>query len=239
MSRTARILVVEDERHLAAGLKLNLEMEGHQVEIAPTGREATRLLAGPEPFDLVVLDVALPDTDGFTICRRLREAGILTPVLMLTARSEVADRVKGLEAGADDYLVKPFDLDELLARVASQLRRRTWERQAAHDPERSRYRFGQAEVDFESHEAWMRGQPVELTHLEMELLRYFASHPRRVISRQELLEKVWGLKSYPHTRTVDNFVLRLRRRFEPDPRRPVHFLSVRGAGYKFDPEGNG
>ena len=232
-----RLLVVEDERHLAAGLKLNFEFEGFHVDIAATAREAAGLLARPEPYAAIILDVTLPDTDGFTLCRRIRASGNFTPVIMLTARTRAEDRVEGLEAGADDYLGKPFELDELIARVRSQLRRRPWDAARGQTIDHQHLRFGRAQIDFARHEATVDGEPVKLTNLELELLRYFASHPERVISRDELLEQVWKLPNYPNTRTVDNFVLRLRRHFEVDPAQPVHFLSVRGAGYRFLPQG--
>ncbi len=233
-----RLLVVEDEAHLATGLKLNFEFEGFAVDIAGTGRQALAAMARPEPFAAIVLDVSLPDMDGFEICKRLRDAGNYTPVIMLTARSAPGDRVTGLESGADDYLTKPFELDELMARVHSQLRRRKWEQSSGPTvPKAGVLRFGRAEVDFDRHEVSVGGQEVRLTRLELDLVRYFAENPLRVIGRSELLESVWHLGNYPNTRTVDNFVLRLRRHFEPDPSNPIHFLSVRGAGYKFVPEG--
>ena len=234
-----RILVVEDEDHLATGLKLNLELEGYVCDVAATAREAAARLAGGEAYDALILDVMLPDMDGFSLCKKLREAGNYVPVLMLTARSAAEDRVRGLEAGADDYLVKPFDLDELLARVRSMLRRRTWERRAETTAGRRILAFDDIRVDFETHEVSVRGKPVKLTALELELLRYFSEHPGRVIGREELLERVWKLRNYETTRTVDNFIGRLRRHFEPDPKNPRYFLSVRGAGYKFVPGGNG
>lgn len=231
-----RILIVEDEAHLAAGLKLNFELEGYAVSVAPTGREAGRLLLEPAPYDAIVLDVMLPDVDGFTLCQRLRDAGNTTPVLMLTARDEVADRVEGLNVGADDYLTKPFELQELLARVRSLLRRRQWHSKT--DPPRAPggvLRLGNAVVDFETHVVTIAGEPAHLTTLELDLLRYFADNPGRVLSREELQRQVWKLHDYPNHRMVDNFIMRLRRHFEPDPREPVLFLSVRGAGYKFVP----
>ena len=231
-----RILIVEDEDHLAAGLKLNFELEGYTVSVAPTGREAARLLLEPTPYDAIVLDVMLPDVDGFAFCQRLRDAGNTTPVLMLTARDEVADRVEGLNVGADDYLTKPFELEELLARVRSLIRRRQWHSQT--DAPRASapvLQLGEARIDFETHSVTVRGQPVHLTTLELDLLRYFADNPGRVLSREELQRQVWKLHDYPNHRMVDNFIMRLRRHFEPDPREPVLFLSVRGAGYKFVP----
>ncbi len=230
-----RLLVVEDESHLATGLKLNFEFEGYEVDIAATGREALTRLARPDPYAAIILDVTLPDTDGFSMCKRLRQAGDFTPVIMLTARSLAEDRVTGLESGADDYLTKPFDLDELLARVRSLLRRQQWEKGPSGRPQTSQLSFGRARVDFDTHEVTVDGQALSLTQLELALLHYLAANAGLVVSRAELLEKVWKLRNYPNTRTVDNFMLRLRRHFEPNPARPVHFLSVRGAGYKFDP----
>ncbi|MDG1484121.1 MAG: response regulator transcription factor [Myxococcota bacterium] len=230
-----RLLIVEDEPHLSAGLKLNFEFEGFEVDNAATAREAVALLAGAKGYDAIILDVTLPDSDGFTLCKRLRAAGNFTPVIMLTARTQASDRVTGLESGADDYLTKPFDLDELIARVRSMLRRLSWERRAPVVT--SSYTFGGAEIDFERHEATMDGKPLKLTSLELDLLRYFVQNAERVISRTELLEKVWKLPNYPNTRTVDNFVMRLRRHFEASPSNPVYFRSVRGAGYKFVPAG--
>ncbi|RMG16016.1 MAG: DNA-binding response regulator [Deltaproteobacteria bacterium] len=229
-----RILVVEDEAHLATGLKLNLELEGYRCEVATTAREAAERLVDAAGFDAIVLDVMLPDMDGFTLLQRLREAGNFIPVIMLTARGAAEDRVRGLEVGADDYLVKPFDLEELLARIRSMLRRRRWER-GSEAAQRRIYTFDGIRVDFESHEVVVRGRPVKLTALELDLLRYFTANPGRVIGREELLEKVWRLRNYETTRTVDNFVGRLRRHFERDPKHPRYFVSVRGAGYKFVP----
>ena len=234
--QTPRILIVEDEHHLATGLKLNFEFEGFEVELAGTAREAAQRMADPRPFHAIVLDVSLPDTDGFELCRRIRRAGDFTPVIMLTARSLAEDRVTGLESGADDYLTKPFELDELLARVRSLLRRQAWEaRRTAPGTAARELRFGRAVIDFDRHEVTVDGEPVRLTALELELVRYFARHAERVLSRDELLASVWKLQNYPNTRTVDNFVMRLRRHFEPDPAHPVHFVSVRGAGYRFMP----
>lgn len=231
-----RLLLVEDEEHLATGLKLNMELDGYDVVLAATGREAAEMLLHPRGFDAIVLDVMLPDIDGFSLCERIRDSGNFTPVLMLTARSDPEDRVRGLEAGADDYLAKPFELSELLARLRSMLRRRRWDRREERTGgPRNVVMIGEARIDFESHEVTARGQPVKLTRLELDLLRYFVEHPGKVISRQALLEEVWKLHNYSTARTVDNFVSRLRRHLEPDPQNPVHLLSVRGAGYKFVP----
>lgn len=234
-----RILLVDDEAQLAAGLKLNLELEGYAVDLEMSGKAAAARMLAASPYDLILLDVMLPDVDGFTLCRKIREAGNYTPVIMLTVRNTAEDRVLGLEAGADDYIAKPFPLAELLARVRSLLRRRTWERGGALVAD-SRgaanvLEFGDARVDFDSYTATAAGRDVQLTQLELELLRYFAQNSGRVISRDELLEKVWKLRHWRDTRTVDNFIVRLRRHFERDPAAPVHFLSVRGTGYRFVP----
>ena len=231
-----RLLVVEDESHLATGLKLNLELEGFTVDVAESARQAGQFLVRPHAYGAIVLDVMLPDLDGFDLCGKLRAAGNYVPVIMLTARSSPHDRVRGLEAGADDYLVKPFELSELLARIRSLLRRRRWESDSSsQDTGSATLRFGSARVNFDTHEATVDGNAIQLTQLEFALLRYFASHPDEVLSRDELLENVWQLRNYPNTRTVDNFVLRLRKHFEPNAARPVHFVSVRGLGYRFCP----
>jgi two-component system OmpR family response regulator len=228
-----RLLLVEDETGLATGLRLNLELEGFEVDVAATARAAGAFLLRPDAYAAIILDVMLPDVDGFEFCRRLRHGGNYTPVIMLTARNAAEDRVTGLEVGADDYLVKPFEVSELLARVRSALRRRRWDRRSAEA--QPTLRFGGALVNFDTHEVRVEGRAVQLTQLEMDLLRYFADNAGRVLSRGELLEKVWKLRDYPNTRTVDNFIARLRKLFEPDPARPVHFLSVRGSGYRFVP----
>lgn len=230
-----RLLVVEDEAHLAAGLKLNLELDGYEVEVAANARQAGEKLIRVDRFHAIVLDVMLPDVNGFDLCRKLRESGNFVPVIMLTARSSPDDRVRGLEAGADDYMVKPFELAELLARVRSLLRRRRWESHRGATSSSALLQFGRVSVDFDTHDVSVEDEAVKLTQLELDLLRYFADNPGRVLSRDELLEKVWKLRNYSNTRTVDNFISRLRRRFEADPKSPVHFLSVRGAGYKFVP----
>ncbi len=227
-----RLLVVEDEAHLAFGLQTNFELEGFQVDVAENLRQARDRLRPDHGYGLVVLDVMLPDGLGFELCQELRDRGDFTPVLALTALGHIEDRVTGLEAGADDYLTKPFELDELLARVRALIRRQRWHAPALE----ARTSFGRVSVDFERHEVSVDGEPVQLTALELDLLRYFVHHPGRVVSRKELLVEVWKLADWPNTRTVDNFILRLRRHFERDPARPVHFQSVRGAGYRFVPD---
>lgn len=237
----ATVLVVEDEAHLATGLKLNLQLDGYRVVVARSLREAATQLVEAAPIDLILLDVTLPDGEGYGFCRQLREAGQYMPVIMLTARSAAEERVRGLDSGADDYMPKPFALPELLARVRSALRRSGWRQQDAPPAEASRgtLQFGTAEVNFDTHEASSDGKPVRLTQLELDLLHYFSRNPGRVLSREELLERVWNLRNAPNTRSVDNFIARLRRHFEPSPDKPVHFLSHRGAGYRFMPEGRG
>ena len=229
-----RILVVEDERHLSSGLKLNFELEGFVVDVAETARAAGNFLVRAGRYDAILLDIMLPDLDGFALCQKLRAAGNFTPVIMLTVRGSAADRVRGLEVGADDYVAKPFDLKELIARVRSVLRRRGWDQEGAALPSRE-LAFGRARINFDSHDVVVAGKAVALTQLEIDLLGYFADNAGRVVSRAELLEKVWKLRNAPNTRSVDNFIGRLRKHFEADPERPVHFVSVRGAGYKFLP----
>jgi two-component system OmpR family response regulator len=235
----ATVLVVEDEAHLAAGLKLNLELDGYRVVIARSLREAAAQLLQAAPIDLILLDVMLPDGESYGFCRQLRESGQYMPVIMLTARSAAEERVRGLDSGADDYMPKPFVLPELLARVRSALRRSGWRQQDPPTEEaRGSLQFGTAQINFDTHEASAHGKPVRLTQLELDLLYYFAQNAGRVLSRDELLERVWKLRNAPNTRSVDNFIARLRRYFEPLPDQPVHFLSHRGAGYKFIPAGD-
>jgi DNA-binding response OmpR family regulator len=235
----AKILVVEDEHHLAAGLKLNFELEGHQTRTVSSARAAALAMVEDGGFDVIVLDVMLPDSDGFEFCRRLRDAGDRTPVLMLTALGHTEDRVRGLEVGADDYLVKPFALEELLARVRSLLRRRKWvrevERVGVQDPP---LRLGDTWIDFGAREVRVdppSDREIHLTQLEFDLLLYFVRNPSRVLTRQELQEQVWKLDNYSNSRMVDNFILRLRKHFEANPAEPKYFVSVRGTGYKFVP----
>jgi DNA-binding response OmpR family regulator len=233
-----RVLVIEDEAHLAAGLKLNLELEGYRVAIARTIRDAAAQLVQSSAFDLLLLDIMLPDGDGFAFCKRLRDAGNYVPVIMLTARGGAEDRVRGLDTGADDYLAKPFELPELLARVRSALRRRDWQsRDNSSEPGRGVLKFGQVEVNFDTHDVTAFDKPVRLTQLELDLLYYFSRNPRRVLTREELLERVWHLHNSPNTRSVDNFIVRLRKYFETQPDKPAFFVSHRGAGYKFVPDG--
>jgi len=229
------ILVVEDEHHLAIGIKYNLESEGYRVTVAGDGPSALEAVAEHgEDLQLIILDLMLPGMSGYTVCQTLREEGNLVPVLMLSARTLTEDRIRGYDVGADQYLQKPFDLDELLSMVRNLLARR----QAAAAPSRpgtNVYEFGQGKrrVNFDTFEVTVAGEPRRLTALQMKLLRYFVDNEGSVVGRGELLEHVWGMSHQPSTRTVDNFLLDLRKCFEDDPARPKHFLSVRGAGYRF------
>ncbi len=228
--RQADILLVEDERHIADGLVFNLEQEGYRVTHAETGEDALAALQRG-PFDLLVLDLMLPGIDGREVCRRVRAVEPRMPVLMLTALASAEDRVAGLAEGADDYLTKPFSLAEFLLRVKGMLRRSAWYRQEI-EPQ-VRYRFGDNRVDFQTGEAQTPRGPVALTELELKVLRLFAVREGEVLGRGELLEDVWNVPSDSETRSLDNFIARLRRYFEPDPSNPVHFLTARGRGYRF------
>ena len=233
-----RLLIVEDEAHLATGIKFNLEIEGYDVALVGDGSQALDLLSGPgrATFDMIVLDVMLPGLDGFELTRRLREAGDFTPILMLTAKGLPQDVVQGLEAGADDYLAKPFDLRVLLARVKGLLRRRDWARSGTDGPERAR--IGDVEVDFTAFELRPRsGEVQRLTLLEAMLLKLLVQNAGRIVSRGEILERVWNVSPDTQTRAVDNFILRLRRYIEKDAARPRHLQTVRGAGYRLLLEG--
>jgi two-component system, OmpR family, alkaline phosphatase synthesis response regulator PhoP len=233
-----RILLVEDEEHLAAGIRFNLELDGYEVETIADGLRAVERLApspdgpvweaGPD-IDLVILDVMLPGLDGFQIVKRWREAGQYTPVLMLTAKGLPEDVVQGLEAGADDYLPKPFDLAVLLARVRGLLRRRDW----ALAPEGAAPALvGDAEVDFANFELRRGATTVRLTLLEAMLLKLLVERRGQVVTKAEILEKVWNLNPDTETRAVDNFVMRLRRYLEEDARKPRLLETVRGVGYR-------
>ena len=229
----SRILIVEDEEHLAQGLQFNLEAEGHSVEIAGDGATAAARLEDPEGcFDLVLLDLMLPGMSGFEVARRARAAGNLLPILILTAKDAVQDLVRGLEEGADDYLTKPFRLDELLARVRGLLRRRRWDGVAtASDAPRS-VAIGDATVRFDRFELETPGGVVSLTTRETGLLRVLVDRDGGAVTRGELLEEVWGLRPETKTRVVDNFIVRLRRYLEADPSKPRRIVSVRGHGYR-------
>ncbi len=224
----ARILLVEDEPALVLTLTDRLEAERFEIETAGDGERALARL-GQASFDLVILDVMLPGRDGFEVCRDLRARGLSLPVLMLTARAQVVDRVVGLRLGADDYLVKPFDMSELLARIEALLRRG---RPAAGRAERT-YAFGDVRVDFRRAEVVRQGQPVPLSGMEFKLLSYFIEHRGALLSRNELLDKVWGYDAVPQTRTVDVHVSALRQKLERVPAHPEFIVTVHRQGYRF------
>jgi two-component system, OmpR family, alkaline phosphatase synthesis response regulator PhoP len=224
----SRLLLVEDEPGLQLALSDRLASEGYHVETAPDGNIAVARATG-EPFDIIVLDVMLPGRDGFDVARTLRQQGIQTPILMLTARGQVVDRVVGLKLGADDYLIKPFEMIELLARLEALLRRAP----AAAGVALERYQFGDVLVDVRKAEVTRRGSLVELSAKEFHLLRYFIEHRGATISRDELLHEVWGYQATPSTRTVDVHVAWLRQKLEANPRVPQFILTVHGLGYKF------
>ncbi|MHC4399771.1 MAG: response regulator transcription factor [Planctomycetota bacterium] len=236
MTTNKLILVVEDEEHLAAGIKYNLEAEGYRVTSVGDGPSAIKhLQENPNRIDLVVLDLMLPGMSGYAVCEALRAAENDVPVLILSARTLAEDRTRGFDAGADQYLSKPFDLDEFLSRVKNllSLHQRRAGRATTQAPALTTFRFAGAEIDFETYEVTVDGQPVRITQLEMKLLKYFVRNENRVIPRGELLENVWGLPGNLMTRTPDQFIRRLRKTFEPDPARPRHFLTVREVGYRF------
>ena len=235
-----RILVVEDEVHLAEGLRFNLEAEGYRVEVVETGEAALeRLLPGAERFDVVVLDVMLPGKDGFTVMRELRHAGQFIPTLMLTARGHAEDILLGFEAGADDYLTKPFELAILIARIGGLLRRREW--LAAAIPlapvplaeAGDTFTFGDKSVHFDLLELHVRDQVFPLTLMEANLLRFLIQREGKPVPRKSMLEEVWGRHEDTDPRAIDNFIVRLRRYIERDPTKPRHLLTVRGVGYRF------
>ena len=251
----SRVLVVEDEAHLAQGLRYNLEAEGYSAEVVGDGEAATdRLLDKKENFDAIVLDIMLPGKDGFSVVSELRAARNYVPVLMLTARGQPEDVLKGFAAGADDYLPKPFDLSILLARLQGLLRRSQWMRSGKGNPEDARdsaldsdkpasdslgvsdfgtFSFSGKTIDFGTLELRAAGNVIHLTLMESELLRHLVRNDGRVVSRKQILEEVWGLHEDTDTRAIDNFMVRLRRYIEDDPAQPRHLLTVRGVGYRF------
>jgi two-component system alkaline phosphatase synthesis response regulator PhoP len=223
----ARILLVDDDPGLRLALSDRFESEGYETETASDGEQGLAR-AAEEPFDVVILDVMLPGKGGFDVCRELRRRGVSTPVLLLSARGQVADRVAGLKLGADDYVVKPFEMAELVARIEARMRPR-----AAEAGPSSRARFGNVECDFDRDEVRVDGRLVELSGKELRLLRYLVEHQGATISRDELLREVWGYTAMPLTRTVDVHVAWLRRKIETNPRHPRFILTVHGLGYKF------
>ena len=221
-----RILVVEDEPAIAFGLEADLKAEGYDVEVAADGDTAARR-ARESAFGLILLDVMLPRKDGFEVCRELRRAGIKTPIILLTARSQEVEKVMGLEWGADDYVTKPFSPPELRARIKAVLRRTSGDDEPV-------YRFGDAEVDFARCELRRAGRVVDLTSLEFKLLTAFIRNRGRVLNRQRLLDEAWGPGTFITDRVVDNHIVLLRKKIEPEPHTPRYLVNIRGLGYRFD-----
>lgn len=226
-----KILLVEDEKTLAVGLEFNLVEEGYLVEWAKDGREAVSLFES-DNFDMIILDIMLPYIDGFEIAKIVRKANPQMPILMLTARTSKGDMVKGLELGADDYITKPFHLKELLLRVKGMLKRKAWYQKAtSNEPV---YSFGRNKINFENLKCKCGNKELKLTPHEAMVLKYMINNKGKIVSRKELLEKVWHLNPDIETRTVDIFISRLRNYFEEDPSSPIYIKSVRGAGYVFE-----
>lgn len=229
--RKFSILLVEDEENLQEALKLNLELEGYEVTGAYDGAEALRAVQ-KEYFNLIILDVMLPEIDGIAVCETIRLNNADIPILILSAKNSSADRVLGLKKGADDYLTKPFNLEELLLRVNKLIRKS--ERLITKQPLPEIYVFGKNKIDFKASEAFSKnGEKILLTKKEIMLLKLLIENKNEVVTREKILQAVWGYNVYPTTRTIDNFILNFRKYFEDDSRSPVYFHSVRGAGYKF------
>jgi two-component system, OmpR family, alkaline phosphatase synthesis response regulator PhoP len=227
------VLIVEDESTLADVLADNLRLEGYRVWIAADGTRGLESWRRLEP-DLVVLDVMLPRLSGFELCQRMREGGDRTPVLFLSAKSQAEDRVKGLEVGGDDYLAKPFHLPEFLLRVRAMLRRRRW----AQAPDEAGLRFGGHHIDWRSGTVTLKGGRKEvLAERELAILKLLAERAPQVVSRDDILDEVWGEEAFPSSRTIHSYIVKLRKRFEPDPDRPIYLHAVLGTGYRFTPEG--
>jgi two-component system, OmpR family, alkaline phosphatase synthesis response regulator PhoP len=225
------ILLVEDEENLQEALKLNLELEGYEVTGVYDGAEALRIVQ-QEFFNLIILDVMLPEIDGITVCETIRLQNPDIPILILSARNSSADRILGLKKGADDYLTKPFNLEELLLRVNKLIKKS--ERMSAKQPLPDVYEFGKNKIDFKALEGYTKSQEkVPLTKKEAMLLKLLIENKNEVVTREKILQSVWGYNVYPTTRTIDNFILNFRKYFEEDSRNPKHFHSVRGIGYKF------
>ena len=229
---SARLMLVEDEAHLAEVVSDNLEHEGWSVTVVGDGAQALAAIRADAP-DLVLLDVMLPGLDGFSVCDALRKEGNGVPILFLTAKNSRDDRVRGLELGGDDYLAKPFDLQELILRVRAILRRTEWVESAS--PAGDELRLGEARVDFRTDRIERGERSFELSPKETLILRCLAERPGEVVSRAEIVDRVWGYDAFPTLRTVDNFIVRLRRLLEPDPKSPRYIHTVRGSGYRLTP----
>jgi two-component system, OmpR family, alkaline phosphatase synthesis response regulator PhoP len=231
MKKGARILLVEDEQTLARGLEYNLSAEGYVVILANDGKKALKKLQS-EKYDMVILDIMLPYVDGFDIAGQIRAEDQQLPILFLTARSGIKDRLRGLELGADDYMTKPFHLEELLLKVKGMMRRKAWYKEASGAM--PVYKIGNWEVNFDNLRCTNPDKEIHLTLHEAMLLKYLIEHKGSAVSRKELLDKVWNISSEIETRTVDNFIARLRKYFEDDPDNPVYIKSIRGVGYLFN-----
>ncbi len=227
----AKILLIEDEAEMRRGLTDNLQFEGYEIVSAADGEAGLSLIL-ETAADLILLDVMMPKMNGFDVCRQAREHGITTPIIMLTAKGEEIDRVLGLELGADDYITKPFSLRELLARVKAALRRTSMD---ASQPSKSETHIGRISVDFVNYIADESGSEVILTHKEFEVLKYLWEHRQQTVTRDQLLTDVWGYDTAITTRSIDNFILKLRQKIEQDPSHPKHILTVHGMGYKLLP----
>jgi two-component system OmpR family response regulator len=241
MNDKRHILLVEDEEHLSIGIQFNLEAEGYVVHAVADGKSAlVHVQTNPDAVDLVVLDLMLPEMSGYDVCRELRKSHPRLPILILSARTLPEDRTRGFDVGADQYLTKPFELDELLSRVKNLLARADRERGMTATAANRVFRFGDATVNFDTFEVVVGGKPVRMTALELKLLEYFVQNEGRVVPRSELLERVWEMPASMNTRAPDQFIRRLRKTFEAKPSQPRHFLTVRDAGYRFlssgDPE---
>jgi DNA-binding response OmpR family regulator len=223
----SRILIVEDEPAIAFSLELDMKTEGYEVELAPDGESGLRI-GRERSFDLIVLDVMLPKRDGFEVCRELRRSGVCAPILMLTARSQEAEKVMGLDLGADDYVTKPYSPKELRARVRALIRR------GFSEPAAEAFQFGECELDLGRGEARRKGAAVEMTPLEFRLLCAFVKNRGRVMSRDKLIDAAWGAGTFVSERVVDNYLVTLRKKFEDNPGEPRYFVNVRGQGYRFD-----
>jgi len=236
MATKEHILVVEDEEHLALGIKYNLDAEGYRVTAVGDGPAALRIIEEQRgEVDLVILDLMLPGMSGYAVCEAIRAADKDLPVLILSARTLTEDRTRGFDVGANQYLTKPFDLDEFLSRVKNLLTLHSSRTQQKAEASQSvtTFEFGDAKINFDTFQVTIGEEPVRMTQLEMTLLRYFVENQGRVIPRQELLENVWALPGNLSTRAPDQFIRRLRKTFEPDPAQPRHFLTIRDAGYRF------
>lgn len=229
MDRKKKILLVDDEPNLLDTITLNLQIEGYDVIQAKDGKEAI-MLFNKNKVDLVILDVMLPEMDGFDVCKKIRLENQRVPVLFLTAKGGGQDRIEGLKLGADDYLAKPFNLEELLLRISSLLRRSGLDIKS----DDHLFKFGKCSIDYSTFEVkTVKGETKQISKKEIDLLRLLTNNKNKVVSRQEILDKLWGDESFPSSRTIDNYILMFRKYFESDPKAPRHFFSVRGVGYRF------